>query len=118
MAAGVEAAAEVAATEIKMEEESGAPGVPSGNGAPGPKGEGERPAQNGKRKEKNIKRGGNRFEPYANPTKRYRAFITNIPFDVKWQSLKDLVKEKLFALCAHFYICCCIAMIIIVFMTS
>ncbi|XP_033055175.1 heterogeneous nuclear ribonucleoprotein M isoform X2 [Trachypithecus francoisi] len=94
MAAGVEAAAEVAATEIKMEEESGASGVPSGNGAPGPKGEGERPAQNEKRKEKNIKRGGNRFEPYANPTKRYRAFITNIPFDVKWQSLKDLVKEK------------------------
>ncbi|XP_014635234.1 PREDICTED: heterogeneous nuclear ribonucleoprotein M isoform X11 [Ceratotherium simum simum] len=94
MAAGVEAAAEVAATEPKMEEESGAPGVPSGNGAPGPKGEGERPPQNEKRKEKNIKRGGNRFEPYANPTKRYRAFITNIPFDVKWQSLKDLVKEK------------------------
>nr|XP_040146453.1 heterogeneous nuclear ribonucleoprotein M isoform X5 [Ictidomys tridecemlineatus] len=57
-------------------------------------GEGERPTQNEKRKEKNIKRGGNRFEPYANPTKRYRAFITNIPFDVKWQSLKDLVKEK------------------------
>ncbi|GAB5567632.1 heterogeneous nuclear ribonucleoprotein M isoform X1 [Prionailurus iriomotensis] len=77
-----------------MEEESGTPGVPSGNGAPGPKGEGERPTQNEKRKEKNIKRGGNRFEPYANPTKRYRAFITNIPFDVKWQSLKDLVKEK------------------------
>uniref|UniRef100_A0A8P0TED0 Heterogeneous nuclear ribonucleoprotein M n=3 Tax=Caniformia TaxID=379584 RepID=A0A8P0TED0_CANLF len=94
MAAGVEAAAEVATTETKMEEESGAPGVPSGNGAPGPKGEGERPTQNEKRKEKNIKRGGNRFEPYANPTKRYRAFITNIPFDVKWQSLKDLVKEK------------------------
>ncbi|XP_017598010.1 PREDICTED: heterogeneous nuclear ribonucleoprotein M isoform X3 [Corvus brachyrhynchos] len=41
-----------------------------------------------------MKRGGNRFEPYANPAKRYRAFITNIPFDVKWQSLKDLVKEK------------------------
>ncbi|XP_032991168.1 heterogeneous nuclear ribonucleoprotein M isoform X10 [Rhinolophus ferrumequinum] len=94
MAAGVEAAAEVAATEPKMEGESGAPGAPSGNGAPGPKGEGERPTQNEKRKEKNIKRGGNRFEPYANPTKRYRAFITNIPFDVKWQSLKDLVKEK------------------------
>ncbi|CAD7689882.1 unnamed protein product [Nyctereutes procyonoides] len=90
MAAGVEAAAEVATTETKMEEES----MPSGNWAPGPKGEGERPTQNEKRKEKNIKRGGNRFEPYANPTKRYRAFITNIPFDVKWQSLKDLVKEK------------------------
>ncbi|XP_041593728.1 heterogeneous nuclear ribonucleoprotein M-like isoform X3 [Vulpes lagopus] len=94
MAAGVEAAAEVATTETKMEEESGAPGMPSGNGAPGPKGEGERPTQNEKRKEKNIKRGGNRFEPYANPTKRYSAFFTNIPFDVKWQSLKDLVKGK------------------------
>uniref|UniRef100_A0A7N4NQZ5 Heterogeneous nuclear ribonucleoprotein M n=2 Tax=Metatheria TaxID=9263 RepID=A0A7N4NQZ5_SARHA len=77
-----------------MEEESGAPGIVSGNGTPTPKSEGERSSQNEKRKEKNVKRGGNRFEPYANPTKRYRAFITNIPFDVKWQSLKDLVKEK------------------------
>uniref|UniRef100_G3VU91 Heterogeneous nuclear ribonucleoprotein M n=1 Tax=Sarcophilus harrisii TaxID=9305 RepID=G3VU91_SARHA len=94
MAAGVEAAVEVAATESKMEEESGAPGIVSGNGTPTPKSEGERSSQNEKRKEKNVKRGGNRFEPYANPTKRYRAFITNIPFDVKWQSLKDLVKEK------------------------
>ncbi|XP_040846328.1 heterogeneous nuclear ribonucleoprotein M isoform X2 [Ochotona curzoniae] len=95
MAAGVEAAAEVAATEPKMEEESGTPGVPSGNGAPGPKSEGERPAAaNEKRKEKPMRRGGNRFEPYGNPSRRYRAFITNIPFDVKWQSLKDLVKEK------------------------
>ncbi|KAM6218562.1 heterogeneous nuclear ribonucleoprotein M [Rhynchocyon petersi] len=93
MAAGVEAAAEVAATEPKMEEESGTPGVPSGNGSSGSKGE-ERPTQNEKRKEKGMKRGGNRFEPYTNPSKRYRAFITNIPFDVKWQSLKDLVKEK------------------------
>ncbi|NWH72964.1 HNRPM protein, partial [Piaya cayana] len=56
--------------------------------------ESDRPSQNEKRKEKSVKRGGNRFEPYANPAKRYRAFITNIPFDVKWQSLKDLVKEK------------------------
>ncbi|NWV70037.1 HNRPM protein, partial [Malurus elegans] len=54
----------------------------------------ERPTPNEKKKEKGMKRGGNRFEPYANPAKRYRAFITNIPFDVKWQSLKDLVKEK------------------------
>lgn len=56
--------------------------------------EGERPTQSEKRKEKSVKRGGHRFEPYANPARRYRAFITNIPFDVKWQSLKDLVKEK------------------------
>lgn len=57
--------------------------------------EGERPAAaNEKRKEKPMRRGGNRFEPYGNPSRRYRAFITNIPFDVKWQSLKDLVKEK------------------------
>ncbi|NXN84228.1 HNRPM protein, partial [Bombycilla garrulus] len=56
--------------------------------------EGERPVPNEKKKEKGMKRAGNRFEPYASPAKRYRAFITNIPFDVKWQSLKDLVKEK------------------------
>lgn len=57
--------------------------------------EGDRPMPNEKRKEKNAKRGGgSRFEPYASPSKRFRAFITNIPFDVKWQYLKDLVKEK------------------------
>ncbi|XP_071583830.1 heterogeneous nuclear ribonucleoprotein M-like [Heliangelus exortis] len=87
----------------KMEEPAAAAqtatALPPPNGAGGtgdapPKSEGERPSQNEKRKEKNVKRGGNRFEPYANPAKRYRAFITNIPFDVKWQSLKDLVKEK------------------------
>ncbi|OPJ77680.1 hypothetical protein AV530_009482 [Patagioenas fasciata monilis] len=74
-----------------------APPPPNGAGGAGdapPKSESERPSQNEKRKEKSVKRGGNRFEPYANPAKRYRAFITNIPFDVKWQSLKDLVKEK------------------------
>uniref|UniRef100_A0A8C4U2J7 Heterogeneous nuclear ribonucleoprotein M n=1 Tax=Falco tinnunculus TaxID=100819 RepID=A0A8C4U2J7_FALTI len=74
-----------------------APPPPNGASSAGdapPKSEGERPSQNEKRKEKSVKRGGNRFEPYANPAKRYRAFITNIPFDVKWQSLKDLVKEK------------------------
>ena len=56
MAVCVEAAAKVAATEPKMEEQSAAPGMPSGNGPPGPKGEGKQPAQNEKRKEKNIKR--------------------------------------------------------------
>ncbi|XP_063002971.1 heterogeneous nuclear ribonucleoprotein M-like [Elgaria multicarinata webbii] len=79
-----------------------AAGLPAANGAGNgvvgdgiPKSEGERPNQNEKRKEKNAKRGGgSRFEPYASPSKRYRAFITNIPFDVKWQYLKDLVKEK------------------------
>ncbi|XP_051495762.1 heterogeneous nuclear ribonucleoprotein M-like [Apus apus] len=88
----------------KMEEPAAAaaasaapPPPPNGTGSAGdapPKSESERPSQNEKRKEKSVKRGGNRFEPYANPAKRYRAFITNIPFDVKWQSLKDLVKEK------------------------
>ncbi|NXD31512.1 HNRPM protein, partial [Spelaeornis formosus] len=71
-----------------------APNGAAGAGGPPPKSEAERPAPNEKKKEKGMKRGGNRFEPYANPAKRYRAFITNIPFDVKWQSLKDLVKEK------------------------
>uniref|UniRef100_A0A2K5C3E9 RRM domain-containing protein n=1 Tax=Aotus nancymaae TaxID=37293 RepID=A0A2K5C3E9_AOTNA len=64
MAAGVEAVAEVAVTEIKMEEESG-----RSRRAEQQRGSGMR------REEKNMKRGGNHFEPY-------------------WQSLKDLVKEK------------------------
>ncbi|NWH96201.1 HNRPM protein, partial [Aegithalos caudatus] len=46
--------------------------------------DGERPTPNEKKKEKGMKRGGNRFEPYANPARRYRAFITNIPFDVEF----------------------------------
>ncbi|XP_032992390.1 heterogeneous nuclear ribonucleoprotein M isoform X1 [Lacerta agilis] len=70
-------------------------GAGNGVGDGVPKSEGERPSQNEKRKEKSAKRGGgSRFEPYASPSRRYRAFITNIPFDVKWQYLKDLVKEK------------------------
>lgn len=64
----------------------------------------EKPGQgevNGKanhesRKERPQKRGGggSRFEPYGNPSKRYRVFVSNIPYDVKWQALKDLMKEK------------------------
>ncbi|KAL4604903.1 heterogeneous nuclear ribonucleoprotein M isoform X1 [Arapaima gigas] len=48
------------------------------------------------RKERPQKRGGGggRFEPYGNASKRYRVFVSNIPFDVKWQALKDLMKEK------------------------
>ncbi|KAL1023069.1 hypothetical protein UPYG_G00036060 [Umbra pygmaea] len=47
------------------------------------------------RKERPQKRGGGgRFEPYLNPSKRYRVFVSNIPYDVKWQALKDLMKEK------------------------
>lgn len=59
-----------------------------------------RNALNGKpghesRKERSSKRGGGgRYEPYANPSKRYRVFVSNIPYDVKWQALKDLMKEK------------------------
>ncbi|XP_049910625.1 heterogeneous nuclear ribonucleoprotein M [Epinephelus moara] len=47
------------------------------------------------RKERPQKRGGGgRYEPYGNVNKRYRVFVSNIPYDVKWQALKDLMKEK------------------------
>ncbi|OBS73456.1 hypothetical protein A6R68_16004 [Neotoma lepida] len=78
-----------------MEEESIVLCLLRSKGAPGPKAPAPRPTQNETRKEKIIKRGGNCFEPYVNTTKRYRAPTTNIPFGVKWQSLKDLVKERL-----------------------
>uniref|UniRef100_A0A8C3C793 Heterogeneous nuclear ribonucleoprotein M n=1 Tax=Cairina moschata TaxID=8855 RepID=A0A8C3C793_CAIMO len=90
-------AAAAAASSAAQTAAAAAPPPPNGAGGAGDapvKSENERPTQSEKRKEKSVKRGGNRFEPYANPARRYRAFITNIPFDVKWQSLKDLVKEK------------------------
>ena len=63
------------------------------NGKPGIKQESA-----GGRKERPQKRGGGgRFEPYhghGNVNKRYRVFVSNIPYDVKWQALKDLMKEK------------------------
>lgn len=54
---------------------------------------------NSSRKERPQKRGGGgggggRYEPYRNVNKRYRVFVSNIPYDVKWQALKDLMKEK------------------------
>nr|XP_033812428.1 heterogeneous nuclear ribonucleoprotein M isoform X2 [Geotrypetes seraphini] len=70
----------------------------NGGAAPGSetdsKGNDDRSFQNDRRKERGFKKGGNRFEPYFHPMRRYRAFLSNIPFDVRWQSLKDLVKEK------------------------
>ena len=81
------------ATEPKMEEESGAPACQVATALQARKVKENNLLQWEEEGEKHQKR-GNRFDPYANPTKRYRAFITNIPFDVKWQSLKDLVKEK------------------------
>ncbi|KPP60910.1 heterogeneous nuclear ribonucleoprotein M-like [Scleropages formosus] len=75
---------------VKMSTEAGAD-----------KAAGQASGMNGKavgepRKERPQKRGGGggRFEPYGNPSKRYRVFVSNIPFDVKWQALKDLMKEK------------------------
>ncbi|XP_062816759.1 heterogeneous nuclear ribonucleoprotein M-like [Anolis carolinensis] len=84
----------------KMAEHGGGGGMApngAGNGdMPKSDGDRDRPHPSEKRKDKSAKRGGggSRFQPYGNPSKRYRAFITNIPFDVKWQFLKDLVKEK------------------------
>lgn len=50
---------------------------------------------NQSRKERPQKRGGGgRYEPYGNINKRYRVVVSNIPYDVKWQTLKDLMKEK------------------------
>ncbi|GCB75705.1 myelin expression factor 2-like [Scyliorhinus torazame] len=55
----------------------------------------EASVQNDKLKEKSIKRGGNRFEPYStNRNARFRVFVSNIPFEMKWQTLKDIMREK------------------------
>ena len=46
-----------------------------------------------RRERSKQKRGGSCSESHANPTKRHRAFNTNIPFDVERQALKALVGE-------------------------
>ncbi|XP_075467781.1 heterogeneous nuclear ribonucleoprotein M [Ascaphus truei] len=84
--------------KAKSEEGGVGTATPSSNGAieasKEPQGgEKEQPNQTDKRKEKGMKKTFNRFEPYHSQ-RRFRAFISNIPFDVKWQALKDLVKEK------------------------
>lgn len=53
-------------------------------------------------KEKSIaNRRGNRHHPYKNGgvgdkkgALRNRVFISNIPYDMKWQAIKDLMREK------------------------
>ncbi|KAK7912581.1 hypothetical protein WMY93_012792 [Mugilogobius chulae] len=53
--------------------------------------------QNGK--DRSGSRRGNRFHPYKDKQERKagqrnRVFISNIPYDMKWQAIKDLMREK------------------------
>ncbi|KAJ1060197.1 hypothetical protein K5549_004635 [Capra hircus] len=82
MAAGVEAAAEVAATEPKMEEESGAPGVPSGNGAPGPKGVVEFKMEESMKKAAEVL---NKHSLSGRPLK-----VKELDYKVGWKKLKEV----------------------------
>lgn len=54
----------------------------------------------GKEKSTGNRRGG-RYHPYKDkhggekkPAHRNRVFISNIPYDMKWQAIKDLMREK------------------------
>ncbi|XP_068616539.1 myelin expression factor 2 [Brachionichthys hirsutus] len=54
----------------------------------------------GKEKSSVVRR-GNRFHPYKDKhggerksSHRNRVFISNIPYDMKWQAIKDLMREK------------------------
>nr|XP_019955108.1 PREDICTED: myelin expression factor 2 isoform X2 [Paralichthys olivaceus] len=57
--------------------------------------------QDGKEKSSGSRR-GNRYHPYKEKhsggekkgTHRNRVFISNIPYDMKWQAIKDLMREK------------------------
>lgn len=62
------------------------------------------PKDKSESKEKSsVSRRGNRFHPYKDKlggvgdkksVHRNRVFISNIPYDMKWQSIKDLMREK------------------------
>ncbi|CAL9701400.1 unnamed protein product [Knipowitschia caucasica] len=50
-------------------------------------------------KDRSAARKGNRFHPYKEKQERKagqrnRVFISNIPYDLKWQAIKDLMREK------------------------
>lgn len=54
----------------------------------------------GKEKSSGSRR-GNRYHPYKDKhsgekkgAHRNRVFISNIPYDMKWQAIKDLMREK------------------------
>lgn len=58
--------------------------------------------QEGKEKSSTSRR-GNRYHPYKDKhggggekkgAHRNRVFISNIPYDMKWQAIKDLMREK------------------------
>lgn len=56
--------------------------------------------QDGKEKSSASRR-GNRYHPYKDKhggekkgAHRNRVFISNIPYDMKWQAIKDLMREK------------------------
>uniref|UniRef100_A0A3B4YJ04 Myelin expression factor 2 n=1 Tax=Seriola lalandi dorsalis TaxID=1841481 RepID=A0A3B4YJ04_SERLL len=64
--------------------------------------------QDAKEKSSGSRR-GNRYHPYKDKhggekkgAHRNRVFISNIPYDMKWQAIKDLMREKV-----HFCFCCC-----------
>lgn len=57
----------------------------------------------GKDREKSSGRKSNRYHPYKErhggsgdkkSSHRNRVFISNIPYDMKWQAIKDLMREK------------------------
>uniref|UniRef100_A0A3B3THV5 Myelin expression factor 2 n=1 Tax=Paramormyrops kingsleyae TaxID=1676925 RepID=A0A3B3THV5_9TELE len=64
----------------------------------------EVPKQKSDQKEKTGHRKSNRFHPYSKEKQagsgdkkgvnRNRVFISNIPYDMKWQAIKDLMREK------------------------
>lgn len=67
----------------------------------GDKTEGENNADNEKQDgtDRSGNRRGNRYHPYTNKQdkkagQRNRVFISNIPYDMKWQAIKDLMREK------------------------
>ena len=63
------------------------------------------PKENQEGKEKtSVSRRGSRYHPYKEKhssgerekktAHRNRVFISNIPYDMKWQAIKDLMREK------------------------
>lgn len=92
-------------TTAPVEAETEEPCEDSTNGVKTESEEAQAPTEKSELKEKSSgNRRGSRFHPYKEKhgggatdkkaTQRNRVFISNIPYDMKWQAIKDLMREK------------------------
>ncbi|XP_028256818.1 myelin expression factor 2 isoform X2 [Parambassis ranga] len=91
---------EESTASIKSEPDETSPETPNGVKTDADEGKPAKEKSDAKEKSSGSRR-GNRYHPYKDKhggekkgAHRNRVFISNIPYDMKWQAIKDLMREK------------------------